>query len=276
MRPTLFLVPVPLEAGMALATLPESTLRVARSTRRYLAENARSTRAFLKEIGHPLSIREIEIVEIGHSPAAGAFDDWLAAAHSAGDAVALASEAGCPAIADPGAPIVARAHAMGFIVRPMVGPSAILLALMASGLEGQRFRFHGYLPQDPPQRAARLIEIERESLAGESQAFIETPYRNGHLLEAILQHCAATTRLCVAAGLTGAGEDVRMLSIAEWRALPAAARPQLDRRPAVFALQGAGAAARHAQRQEGSRTAARNDFAKRVPSRRATRSSKSS
>src|SRR5262249_18610627 len=149
-------------------------------TRHFLAENAKSARAFLKSIGHPVAIQELDIVEIGHLPGTARIDDWLRPLGE-GRGLALPSEAGCPAVADPGATIVARAHELGLTVHPLVGPSSLLLALMASGLEGQRFRFVGYLPQDESERASAIAALEASSRAGETQLFIETPYRNERL-----------------------------------------------------------------------------------------------
>jgi 16S rRNA (cytidine1402-2'-O)-methyltransferase len=145
----------------------------------------------------------------------------------------LLSEAGCPAIADPGAALIEAAHREGFRVVPLVGPSSIVLALMASGLEGQRFAFCGYLPREGPDRAKRIRELEQRSRREkETQIFIETPYRNEALLAALLECCHETTRLCVAADLTRPTESITTRTIAAWRRAKAA----IGRRPAVFLL----------------------------------------
>ncbi len=227
------LLPCSLADGSALATLPAATLALARQTAHFLAENAKTTRAFLKEIGHPRPISELQIIEIGHAPDAAAIDGWLAPAH-AGQVVAVVSEAGCPGVADPGATIVARAHALGLAVRPLVGPSAVLLALMAAGGNGQRFRFVGYLPQDAAQRTKALRELEAAARSGETQLFIETPYRNDKLFEAILTTCAPSTLLALAVDLTSTDELVATRTVGAWRALPPAQRPALNKRPAMF------------------------------------------
>jgi 16S rRNA (cytidine1402-2'-O)-methyltransferase len=229
---TLFLLPCPIADGTAGDVLPAGVLQIARGLSYFLAENAKSTRAFLKAIGHPQPLRELNIVEIGHEPAAAAVGGWLDPISGGRDG-ALVSEAGCPAVADPGANVVAAAHARGIRVRPLVGPSALLLALMGSGLNGQQFRFCGYLPVAAEQRARRLLALERDSRSGETQAFIETPYRNSALFETILATCAPGTRLTVAVDLTGGSEYVRTQSVSDWRR---DARPPLDRRPAVFLL----------------------------------------
>jgi 16S rRNA (cytidine1402-2'-O)-methyltransferase len=145
----------------------------------------------------------------------------------------LISEAGAPAIADPGAALVRQAHARGFRVAPLVGPSALLLALMASGLEGQRFAFHGYLPVDKSQLARRLQEHEAESRRlRQTQIFIETPYRNDRLMSALLRTCDPDTLVCLATDLTLATESVRTATVAEWRRQPAT----IGKRPTVFLL----------------------------------------
>jgi Predicted methyltransferases len=164
-------------------------------------------------------------------------DEWLRPVLTAGLSAGVMSEAGCPGIADPGAQLVARAHAVGIEVVPLVGPSAPTLALMASGLNGQQFRFLGYLPRQSDACAAALRQLERESArAGQTQLFIETPYRAARLLDAVLATCAGETLLNVAADLTGARQFIATRSIAQWRALPPSARPVLARTPTVFAL----------------------------------------
>jgi 16S rRNA (cytidine1402-2'-O)-methyltransferase len=145
----------------------------------------------------------------------------------------LLSEAGCPAIADPGAALVEQAHREGFRVMPLVGPSSIVLALMASGLEGQRFAFCGYLPRDAAQRRKKILSLESRSRAEkETQIFIETPYRNDALLGGLLESCKPQTRLWVAADLTLPTESIKTLSVSEWRRTKTA----IGRRPAVFLL----------------------------------------
>lgn len=233
MSGVLYLLPTPLAEGTALDVLPPVTLAAARSIEHFLAENAKSARAFLKSIDHPKPLQELAIVEIGHRPEVAAIDGWLAPLR-AGHDMAIVSEAGCPGIADPGAQIVARAHALKLPVRPLVGPSSLLLAMMASGMNGQAFRFVGYLPQEPAALAKQLRELERASRGGETQLWIETPYRNDRMLDAVLATCATDTRLTVACDLTGAGETTLGMRVSEWKALPQ--RPTLHRRPAVFAL----------------------------------------
>jgi 16S rRNA (cytidine1402-2'-O)-methyltransferase len=246
---TLHLVPVPISPrdqwqdsapADILGGLAPATLAVARRTQYFLAENARSARAFLKAIGHPAAIASLDIVEIGHAPDPAQIDGWLDPldprdSSVAVDAVVLA-EAGCPGIADPGASVVARAHARGITVMPWVGPSSILLALMGAGMNGQSFRFLGYLPQDRGALQERLQTVQRDAQRGETQVFIETPYRNVRLLQTLLQTCDGALQLCVAVDLTAAGQIIATHSIAQWKALGPGRWPALDRRTAVFLL----------------------------------------
>ena len=153
----------------------------------------------------------------------------------AGNDMGLLSEAGCPAIADPGAELVRIAHQKNIRVVPLVGPSSILLALMASGLNGQRFMFHGYLPVEPDKRLMRIVELEKESIArDQTQIFIETPYRNQKLLEALVQACQASTSLCVASEITLASERIATRTVKEWKHL----LPGINKKPAIFLLHG--------------------------------------
>ena len=188
-------------------------------------ENAKSAREFLKVAGvDPKAVSILELTEEMRS---------LLNPLREGRSLGLLSEAGCPAIADPGAALVEAAHAAGFRVAPLVGPSSIALALMASGLEGQRFAFCGYLPRDDAQRKRRILELERRSrLERETEIFIETPYRNAALLAALLETCRDDTRVCVAADLTMPSETVTTQSIVRWRR----ARAPIGKRPAVFLL----------------------------------------
>ena len=219
----LYCIPTPL-GGAPREALPAPAITVIRSIGDFVVENAKSARAFLGALDMP--VRELSIKVIGEEP------DPLAPLR-AKRALGLLSEAGCPAIADPGAALVEEAHRQGFRVMPLVGPSSIVLALMASGLEGQRFAFCGYLPRDAAQRRKKILSLESRSRAEkETQIFIETPYRNDALLGALLESCKPQTRLCVAADLTLPTESIKTLSVSEWRR----AKPAIGRRPAVFLL----------------------------------------
>jgi 16S rRNA (cytidine1402-2'-O)-methyltransferase len=177
-------------------------------------------------------LQELHLVALNeHTPDAAVAD--MAAPLLAGHDVGVMSEAGCPGIADPGAKLVLHAHRHGIRVVPLVGPSSILLALMASGLNGQRFAFHGYLPVADSEREKALRELEKQSRRlKQTQIFIETPYRNQKLLQSIVGVCAGATLLCVAADITLAGEAISTRTVTEWKK----SLPQLDRRPALFLL----------------------------------------
>jgi 16S rRNA (cytidine1402-2'-O)-methyltransferase len=219
----LYAIPTPL-GGRPEEALAAPSLTTVRGIKDFVVENAKSARAFLGALGMP--VRELNIKVIGEE------GDPLAPLRESRP-LGLLSEAGCPAIADPGAALVEAAHREGFRVVPLVGPSSLVLALMASGLEGQRFAFCGYLPREDLQRTHRIRELEKRSRSErETEIFIETPYRNDTLLAALLESCAAGTRLCVAADLTLAGESIQTRRITEWRR----AKAVIGRRPAVFLL----------------------------------------
>jgi 16S rRNA (cytidine1402-2'-O)-methyltransferase len=218
----LYAIPTPL-GGAPAEALPVPVLEKIKTLKDFAVENAKSARAFLSQLAMP--VRELSIRVIA--------EDNLLQPLREGRPMGLLSEAGCPAIADPGAALVEAAHREGFRVVPLVGPSSITLALMASGLEGQRFAFCGYLPREAPDRARRVRELEaRSRKEKETEIFIETPYRSDALLGALLESCSPATRLCVAADLTLPGETIATKSVAEWRR----AKAVLGRRPAVFLL----------------------------------------
>jgi 16S rRNA (cytidine1402-2'-O)-methyltransferase len=220
---TLYCIPTPL-GGTPREALPAPAITAIRSVGDFVVENAKSARAFLGALDMP--VRELSIKVIGEEP------DPLAPLR-AKRSLGLLSEAGCPAIADPGAALIEEAHREGFRVMPLVGPSSIVLALMGSGLEGQRFAFCGYLPRETPARSARIRELEQRSRSEkETEIFIETPYRNEVLLTALLDTCNPKTRLCIAADLTLPTESIKTLTVSEWRRTKTA----IGRRPAVFLL----------------------------------------
>ncbi|MCX7961197.1 MAG: SAM-dependent methyltransferase [Burkholderiales bacterium] len=226
MAGVLYAIPTPLGASPE-ASLPAAVLRTVRALRDFAVEDAKSARAFLAAVG--CDPKQARIRELGDE----SDDAALLAPLREGRDLGLLSEAGCPGLADPGARLVAAAHRAGFRVVPLVGPSAIVLALMASGLEGQRFAFRGYLPRGCADRARRIRDLEaRSRRERETQIFIETPYRSDALLAALLATCAPKTRLCVATDLTLPTESVRTHAIAAWRRAP----PAIGKRPTVFLL----------------------------------------
>ncbi len=230
---SLYLIPASLGESPPEAFRPAGVQRIAASLDYFIVENAKSARAELKHIGLDRPIQHLDIRELPREPS---HDDLAAllAPLIAGVSAGLISEAGVPAVADPGALVVRAAHARGIRVAPLVGPSSILLALMASGLNGQNFAFHGYLPVREPERSRRIAELEKESRReGRTQIFIETPYRNMALYAALLDSCHAETLLCLASDLTTASESVSTKKIDEWRNSPL---PPLEKRPTVFLL----------------------------------------
>lgn len=231
---TLYLIPVPLGQTPPEHVLSAPALAHARTLTHFVAENAKSARAFLKSLPSDTPLQQIEISELSEHTPTAALPDLLAPL-LAGIDVGLISEAGCPAVADPGANLVALAQDQGIRVAPLVGPSAILLALMGSGLSGQNFAFHGYLPAKEEERQKKLRELEKDSrLEKRTQIFIETPYRNRQMLETLLKTCASSTRICIATDLTLESERIATHTSAEWRRL---GLPEVDRRPTVFLLQ---------------------------------------
>ncbi len=237
MSGVLYLIPNALGEGDAstLATvLPASVIARTASLGYFVGENAKSTRAFLKRVGVSRPIQEIEIRELNVKTPAAEIDRLLAPILAGADG-GLVSEAGCPAVADPGALLVRRAHERGVRVVPLVGPSSILLALMASGLDGQRFAFHGYLPVDAAERTKTLRELEQRSRKGrETQIFIETPYRNRALLDALVASCAPSTLITVAVDLTLESERVATHSASNWK--KEASAFDMHKRPAIFLM----------------------------------------
>lgn len=233
MTGTLFLVPNLLGAVPPAAVLPARTIEIARNLSHWLVETPKPARAFLKSIDVARAIAELSIRALSDDSAADA--RFAIAALASGHDVGLLSDAGCPGVADPGAAIVAAAHAARVRVVPLVGPSAVLLALMASGMNGQRFVFHGYLPVKPDARSEALRALEQRSrIDASTEIFIETPYRNVAMLGALAATLKATTLVCVAADLTLDTETIECRSAADWRRQEHA---RFDRRPAIFLLQ---------------------------------------
>lgn len=213
--------------------MPAGTQQAACGLRYFIVENAKTARASLKWLSHPLPLRDLAIEVLPENASSDEVEQLLAPLLTGQDA-GLMSEAGCPGVADPGATVIRRAHALDIPVRPLVGPSSLLLALMASGLDGQHFAFHGYLPQRDPERGTHIGELEKESRQKrQTQIFIETPYRNEALFDALLKHCQPVTLLCIAKNLTHADEWVQTRTIATWRKT---AKPPLERQPTVFLL----------------------------------------
>jgi 16S rRNA (cytidine1402-2'-O)-methyltransferase len=232
----LHLIPVGLGEAPINDWLPHEAQALAGQLNTYIAENAKTARAFLKltPLTHPL--QDITIHELTPRVDDATLQGWLTPLRSGGS-IGLVSEAGCPAVADPGARAVAIAHQWGITVKPWVGPSSILLGLMASGLDGQRFAFHGYAPVDAGERTKQLKAWELfSSKQHQTQILIETPYRNQAMFTSLIEHLKGNTRLCVARALTTPDEWVRTLNVAQWKNQSV---PQLDKFPTLFLFQAA-------------------------------------
>jgi 16S rRNA (cytidine1402-2'-O)-methyltransferase len=229
----LYLVPNLLGVVAPAAVLPQRTIDVARSLRHFVVETPKLARQFLKTLGPAQPLQALHISELNEHTPPDRVDALLAPALE-GDDLGLISDAGCPGVADPGAALVAAAHRAGVPVVPLVGPSAVLLALMASGMNGQVFAFHGYLPSKPAARAVALKTLDHAvARTGGTQLFIETPYRNEAMVDAVLETCSSATCFCVAVDLTLPSELIVSREVAAWRR---EARPALASRPAMFLL----------------------------------------
>jgi 16S rRNA (cytidine1402-2'-O)-methyltransferase len=234
MAGSLILVPSLLGVVPPDAVLPARTIEIARTLTHWVVETPKAARAFLQAIGVGRPISELSIVAFPKVTDIKVIDVALGMLR-AGNDVGVLSDAGCPGIADPGEALVAAAHSAGVRVIPLVGPSALLLALMASGMNGQQFAFHGYLPVKPDARAAAVRKLEQSSRSrARTEMFIETPYRNAAMLATLVATLDAGTRVCVAADLTLPSETVESRTVDRWRKIDAA---QFNRRPAMFLLQ---------------------------------------
>lgn len=231
---TLYMIPCPIaDEGDPWSVLPAANREVMASLDYFIVENVRSARRFLSRAGIG-SIDRLEFRELNEHTAAGREVEELVEPLLKGRSAGVISEAGVPGVADPGALVAALCHRRGIRVVPLVGPSSILMAVMASGLNGQSFAFNGYLPVKPPERARAIRQLEHRARAErQSQLFIEAPYRNQKLLEQLLQVCQPDTLLTVAVDITASGEWIRTRSVADWRRAPL---PDLQKRPCLFVL----------------------------------------
>lgn len=233
MSGTLYLIPVPLGPTAPQDSLPPNVLATIRPLSHFVVEQAKTARAFLKAAGTEKPLQELQMAELNEHSRPDVLDQLLSPLR-AGHDVGLLSEAGCPAVADPGADLVALAQKENIRVVPLIGPSSLLLALMASGLNGQRFAFQGYLPAKDLERSKTLRDLESESRKRvQTQIFIETPYRNRAMFDTILQACQPGTRLTVATDLSLPGEFVLTRTIQQWKKQTP---PEIERRPTVFLL----------------------------------------
>ena len=231
----LYMIPCPISDQTAVYdVVPEANRRVMDSLDYFIVENVRSARRFLSKAGIARKIDELEFVELNEHTVAGQAVEAMVKPLLDGRSAGVISEAGVPGVADPGALVVSACHRKGIKVVPLVGPSSILLAMMASGLNGQSFAFNGYLPVKPPERSKALKALERRAhIEHQSQIFIEAPYRNVKLMEQMLQVCAAETTLTVACDITSPDEFILSLPIAQWRKL---GLPDIAKRPTIFII----------------------------------------
>ena len=233
MEAALYLIPTTLGDTEIERVIPEYNRRIISAIKYFIVENVRSARRFLKKIDASIDIDELTFFVLDEHTDVTKIEPFLAPL-KAGFATGVISEAGCPAVADPGAAIVALAHKKSFRITPLVGPSSIIMALMASGFNGQNFAFNGYLPAKPDARVQRIKQLEsRAYKEKQTQIFIEAPYRNMQLLSSLLSSLKNETKLCIAADITCKEEYILTKSIAEWKKSPL---PEINKIPAIFLL----------------------------------------
>lgn len=231
---TLYLIPTPLVDDGPVTWLNPADIELLNSLTHFVVENERTARRFLRKAGYTQNFDDVRMKLIDKHAQLKDIQSFLAPAKQ-GKSIGLMSEAGCPSVADPGAEVVTIAHKMNITVKPMIGPSSLLMALMASGLSGQSFTFHGYLPIDKTNRAGKLKAIEKLSVQHkQTQLFIEAPYRNNQMLEAIIENCHKQTLLCIACNVTAEDEFIKTKTLIEW----AKEKPDLHKKPTVFLLMG--------------------------------------
>lgn len=232
MEGALYLIPVGLSDEPLTSVLPSRNTEIIREIRHFIVENVRSARRFLKKCDRNIDIDSITFYTLDEHTRPEEMTDYLQPLEERGLPMGVISEAGCPAIADPGADVVAMAQRRGLKVVPLVGPSSIILSLMASGFNGQFFAFQGYLPIDEGQRSRKLREMERNAGNGQTQIFIETPYRNNRLVDELSRMLRPDTLLCVACDITGPTEQINTRPAREW----AKATYDYGKRPAIFLI----------------------------------------
>ena len=232
MQASLYLIPVPLGETKLDRILPSYNREIIDSIHHFIVENVRTARRFLKKSNPDIVIDKLTFYPLNKHTSPENLSDYLTPIEK-GESVGIISEAGCPAIADPGADVVAMAQQKGYNVIPLVGPSSILLSLMASGFNGQSFSFWGYLPIDTSEKMKRLKLLEQRIYnENQTQIFIETPYRNHKTVEDIIKYCRPQTRLCIAANITCEDEYIRTLTLHEWRK----EKLELHKKPCIFLL----------------------------------------
>ena len=230
--PTLYLIPTTLGETALDTILPAQNDQIVISLKYFIVENIRTARRFLKKVNREINIDELTFFELNQHTSPEEISTFLKPMQEGQD-MGVISEAGCPAVADPGADVVAIAQQRNYVVKPLVGPSSILLSLMASGFNGQSFTFHGYLPIQQSDRAKMLKKMEVQIYNNnQTQLFIETPYRNMKMLEDILTVCMPDTKLCIAIDITLETEFIKTKTVKEWKSQ----KPDLNKRPCIFLL----------------------------------------
>lgn len=226
---TVYLIPS-LLAEEGLNAIPSYITETIKNCQVFFVENERTTRRYFKQLWKEMIIDDYEWHTISDTPQLSAtFRQKL----QENKIIGIISEAGCPGVADPGQALISIAQQTNAVIKPLVGPNAILLALMASGMNGQQFKFYGYLPIDNQQRIKVIKELEAESAKKDcTQIFIETPYRNNQLIEALLKNCSTVTKLCIAVDITGKNESIKTKTVIDWQKNV----PDIHKRPAIFLL----------------------------------------
>ncbi len=233
MENALYLIPVTLGDTPVEKVLPSYNRDIILGIKHFIVENVRSARRFLKKTDSAIDIDTLTFYELNRHTDRRIIGEYLVPLQS-GNPVGIISEAGCPAVADPGADVVAEAQRRGFRVIPLTGPSSIIMSVMASGFNGQSFAFNGYLPVEPQQRAKALRKLESRAISeDQTQIFIETPYRNRKMIETMLTSLRPSTKLCIAAGITCQEEFIATKTVAEWKKTE---MPELSKIPAIFLL----------------------------------------
>lgn len=225
-----YLIPCPIGEGDIQNIIPVGNVDCVRNIKYFIVESVRSARRFLKKIDREINIDELTFFELNKHTQHSNVESFLDPADDGND-IGIISDAGCPGVADPGSAVVALAHERNLHVVPLIGPSSILLALMASGMNGQKFTFHGYLPKERTQRVKKIKLLEREAKYG-AQIFMETPFRNQHLMDDLLKNCSPKSNLCVAVDISSSKEHIRTMRIEKWKS----SKIDLHKRPCIFIL----------------------------------------
>ncbi|GAF03199.1 SAM-dependent methyltransferase [Saccharicrinis fermentans] len=234
MNGTLYLIPTTLGDSSISSVIPADVIILIKQIKHFIVEDIRTTRRYLKKVDKSINIDDLTFYELNKHTTPQQKSNFLNAAKK-GQHMGIISEAGCPGVADPGADIVASAHQQNIRVIPLVGPSSILLSVMASGMNGQSFAFHGYIPIKSGDRAKAIKHLESLSIReNQTQIFIEAPYRNNHLLKDILANCQSKTKVCVACDITLETEFIKTKTVGQWKGN----LPELHKKPTIFLIQG--------------------------------------